>query len=666
MGNSSSACRTEAACQSPEARGLNKQPNPPTWPSTVQVFGPSTSASIISSAVWEAFSVNGGDGNHGQWSSNRYAFLFEPGTYDVDVPVGYYTQVLGLGTTPSEVKFTSGRGVYCEEGNSQPNYGALSTFWRGAENFQTDAGSMLWAVSQATALRRIVATNDISLSQNGGYSSGGFIGNSQVAKTVYAGSQQQFAARNCKVGWWSNGVWNTVFVGVEGAPTDSSAYTQVSEAPVIAEKPFISIDSGSGKYSLNVPAIKNDRVGTDYSTGTQIDFEMVYVASADKDTSATINAALANGLHVVLSAGIYNLDSALEIVHPNQVLLGIGIPTLVTTKGDACVKVRDVSGVRVAGMLLQAGSVKSETLLQWGTRASRASIGVLSDVYARVGGPADASQAQSTLMLEINMDKVILDNTWLWRADHTANGETYNGDLPCQVGAIINGDDFTAYGFKVEHCLTDQVQWNGDRGRTYMFQSELPYDVTGEYGTNGYCGYRVADNVQQHLGYGIGVYHFFRDHVVTCKSGICVPSHVEQGFQNAITVYLNGKGTIENVINSQGAATGPGRQMLSRTSTSAPTGVFTTWEAASTPEDTRMTGQSVVEKLSLPTATAEKPVKPLSLPTLLSCNDNAFNQCGGQHCSSKFLQCSSPVAGYSPILVGASPVVQQEQQPITA
>lgn len=52
------------------------------------------------------------------------------GKYTVDVPVGYYTQVLGLGAAPNDVTFATGKGVYCEEQDYSIG-GALSTFWRG-------------------------------------------------------------------------------------------------------------------------------------------------------------------------------------------------------------------------------------------------------------------------------------------------------------------------------------------------------------------------------------------------------------------------------------------------------------------------------------------------------------------------------------------------------
>ena len=145
----------------------NVQPNPPLWPHSVRVFGPTDKG--IGDAIASAYAVNGGHdpANHGQFSKQRFAFLFKPGEYDVDCPVGYYTQVLGLGKTPSDVTFSSPKGVYSQEQDFSSG-GALSTFWRSAENFKTTANykwyvgvGMLWAVSQAAPLRRIEVENEL-------------------------------------------------------------------------------------------------------------------------------------------------------------------------------------------------------------------------------------------------------------------------------------------------------------------------------------------------------------------------------------------------------------------------------------------------------------------------------------------------------------------------
>merc|ERR1719468_541088 len=380
-----------------------------------------------------------------------------------------------------------------------------------------------------------------------------------------SGSQQQYFLRNNEV-QWAGGVWDMVFVGTVGAPSshcgaDPAAgklpTVTVDSTPVVAEKPFISIDN-SGLYSLNVPAARTNSQGVDWSVGNQIGFEQVYVADAAHDTSATINAQLAVGMHVVLSPGIFNLDTPLLLSSPNQVLLGLGLATLVPTSGQPAIQVGNVDGVRVAGVLLEAGEQSSSALLVWGDglhTGSATNPGVLSDVFARVGGP-QCQGRQTERMIEINSGHIIGDDLWLWRADHCIGDVTVPPLAnPCQVGLVVNGDDVTMYGLAVEHTLQDLTQWNGERGETYFYQSELPYDVDQSYGDQKFVGYRVAQDVSMHHGFGVGVYHFFRDNTVVLESAISVPSSLESSMVSPLTVFLNGKGKIQHIINDKGAST---------------------------------------------------------------------------------------------------------------
>jgi hypothetical protein len=45
-----------------------------------------------------------------EFSKNRYALLFKPGHYKLDVRVDYYMQVLGLGQSPEDVVITAPSG----------------------------------------------------------------------------------------------------------------------------------------------------------------------------------------------------------------------------------------------------------------------------------------------------------------------------------------------------------------------------------------------------------------------------------------------------------------------------------------------------------------------------------------------------------------------------
>lgn len=560
--------------------GANAEPNPPVWPQSVQVFGPEDATSTIEAAVNAAYALNGGQPDHGQFSSHRFVFMFKPGSYNVEVPVGYYTQVLGLGTLPTEVIFTSSKGVYSQESNFAVNPGALCTFWRSAENFQTDATyswntnenqGMLWAASRAAALRRLVVSNDLDLYQFrkgdevAGFSSGGFLGNSVIRGKVSSGSQQQYLARNSQVDSWKDGVWNEVFVGTINAPAShcgmdqesgAKPFVTVDAAPLMAEKPFISIEP-TGKYNLNIPRVQQNYRGWNYDAVDTVGFEQVYVADASKDTAQSINAKLATGLHVVLSPGIYDLTEPIR-VSSNQVLLGLGLATLRAKSAQSAVQVEGC-GARLAGLLVAAGTAVASPLVHWekstGADCTSTNPGVMSDMYIRVGGPVAESSVQAEVMLQVDADSVVIDNSWLWRADHVESGQLVQWQNPCQVGAIINGNDVVAYGFKVEHSLTDQVQWNGQRGKVFMFQAEMPYEVTqATFGDKGYAGYRVSSLVTSHDAHGVGIYHYFRDAAVTVQSAIIAPTALEPNFVSPLSVFLNGKGTVLHILNDKGQA----------------------------------------------------------------------------------------------------------------
>ncbi len=91
-----------------------------------------------------------------------------------------------------------------------------------------------------------------------------------------------------------------------------------------------------------------------------------------------------------------------------------------------------------------------------------------------------------------------------------------------------------------------------------MFQSELPYDVK----SYPYSGYTVADDVETHVSYGAGVYHYFRDYNVTVQSAIACPTALESSFHDPLAVFLNGNGKCLHILNDKGPATskpaGPG------------------------------------------------------------------------------------------------------------
>ena len=183
---------------------------------------------------------------------------------------------------------------------------------------------------------------------------------------------------------------------------------------------------------------------------------------------------------------------------------------------------------------------------------------MLHDVFFRVGG---ACSGRASVNMRINSHNVIVDHTWIWRADHGAGvGWTTN---PSANGLVVNGANVTIYGLFVEHYQQYQVIWNGDGGRVYFYQSELPYDPpnqaswTSGAGTNGWASYKVANTVTSHEAWGLGIYSVFTNPNIFLTRGrsrrLTTPT---SGSTSMITVCIGGNGGITNVINNTGGATG--------------------------------------------------------------------------------------------------------------
>jgi hypothetical protein len=438
---------------------------------------------------------------------------------------------------------------------------------------------MMWAVSQGTGLRRLhlQGTLDLANFTAGNWSSGGFLADSKVDATISSMSQQQWLSRNDVWGNWSGGVWNMVFVGVSNPPTGTwpaNAFTTVTNTPLIAEKPYLYLDS-DGNYAVMVPAVRTNSAGTTWAAGptpgASVSIGQFYVAHSDTDTADSINAALNSGLNLILTPGVYQLSSSIVVARPDTIVLGLGYATLVPQTAAPALVVSDVDGVRVAGLVFDAGPVQTPALMQVGTAKSSISHSrdpiFLYDIFMRVGGTAAGTTISC---LEINANDVVGDNFWLWRADHgTGVGWTQN---PCANGLVVNGDRMTMYGLFVEHEQQYQTLWNGNWGRVYMYQSELPYDppTQGAWshdGVNGYASYKVADQVTSHQAYGIGVYAVFINCTnISCFNAIETPTDSQQvNMHNLITVYIGGNvsgggsSTLDHVINGAGATlAGPG------------------------------------------------------------------------------------------------------------
>ncbi|MET9015810.1 RICIN domain-containing protein [Streptomyces olivaceoviridis] len=528
--------------------------NPDLGPNVV-VFDPSMSSSTIQGKLDTIFKQQ----ETNQFGSQRYAVLFKPGAYNADVNVGFYTQVLGLGLTPDAV--TVNGAVHAEADWFQGN--ATQNFWRGAENLSVNptGGGDRWAVSQAAAYRRMHLRGNLAL-DDGGWSSGGYLADSKVDGQVNSGSQQQWLTRNSQLGSWTGSNWNMVFVGSQGVPATSfpnPPYTTVAQSPVTREKPFLYVD-GSGNYQVFVPSVRTNSTATSWAggspAGSSLPLSQFYVVKPGA-TAAQINAALAAGQNLLVTPGVYHLDQTLKVTRPDTVVLGLGLATFVPDNGVTAMSVADVDGVKIAGLLFDAGTTSSKTLVEVGPAGSTASHAAdptsLHDVYFRVGGAGVGKAATS---LVVNSDNVIGDHMWIWRADHGSGvGWTSN---TADTGLVVNGDDVTMYGLFVEHFQKYQTVWNGNGGRTYFFQNEMPYDPPNQAAwmngsTQGYAAYKVADSVTSHQAYGLGSYCYFNvNPSVTAARAIEAPNNPNVRFTSMVTVSLGGTGTISHVVNNTG------------------------------------------------------------------------------------------------------------------
>ena len=544
--------------------------NPDLGPN-VAVFDPSMSATTVQSKLTSVFNAQVSN----QFGNARYALLFKPGSYNVDANVGFFTQVAGLGLTPDQVTIN---GHVHVEADWWPDgsQNATQNFWRSAEGLSVTPGDGLdrWAVSQAAPYRRMHLRGNLALS-DGGWSSGGFIADSKIDGQIQSGSQQQFLTRTTQMGSWSGSNWNQVFVGDPGAPAQSfpsPPYTTVAAAPVIAEKPYLYVDS-AGAYQVFVPALRSNASGTTWASGTPAGTSLpigTFAVVKPGDTAATINAALAAGKNLLVTPGVYHLNQTLDVTRAGTVVLGLGLATLVPDGGVDAMHVADVDGVRVAGLLFDAGTTNSNILLRVGPAGSSASHAanptVLSDVFVRIGG---AIAGKATESVEINSNNVIGDHAWIWRADHGIDG-TFGWTInTARNGLIVNGQNVTFYGLFVEHYQQYQTIWNGNGGRTYFYQNEMPYDPPNQAAylngsTQGWAAYKVGDSVTSHEAWGLGSYCYFNvNPSVVNAHAFEVPAGSGVKFHDLVTVSLGGTGTISHVINNTGAAVNSAHQVTS-------------------------------------------------------------------------------------------------------
>ena len=541
--------------------------------------------------------------HYNQFGTDRYSFAFKPGSYVGADPmdIGYYTQVLGLGKVPTDTKL---RNVVVPAALSGNN--ATCNFWVGFENatiVDTDNNgddyySFHWAASQAAPARRLNVERRAVFDWYYGWASGGFVADTKFQKECGSASQQQYYYRNCEMGDRAFGVnWNHMIQGCTGTPLNTAGYvdlkkgngktnwnkrghnTIVDSTPVDREKPFLYFDEESDSYKVFVPALRKNSSGISWSEdnmgeGTSLSVDdCFYIANPDKDNAQTINEQLKIGKNIIFQPGIYHVNEPIQVTKSNTVLLGLGLATIVPDNADTAIKVSDVGGVSLAGLLIDAGE-HSDSLVQIGDEGCNKDHSdnpiLLHDIIYRVGGAKHKGTVDTCLV--INSNNTIIDHTWVWRADHGDNtGWTVN---TAKKGVEVNGDDVTAYGLFCEHFQEYDIIWRGERGSTYFLQNEKCYDpqdqdawMSHDGTKKGFAAYKVTDNVQEHYAVAMGIYDVFintNGASIYLDNAIEVPNKPGVLIENAVIVEIaNGSGPkvgINHVINNTtaGIRTGAG------------------------------------------------------------------------------------------------------------
>jgi hypothetical protein len=544
-----------------------------------------------------------------QFTGRRYALLFEPGTYGsaadpLVFQVGYYTEVAGLGSLPKNTVINGAVDVFndlCSGGSCN----ADDNFWRSLSNLTLnvhlpktapayapkpgdpdgagcDNSAEFWAVSQAAPLRRVIINGGVTFQDYcapNDFASGGFIADSQVTGKLAFDGNQQYLVRNSSIGGTTgcpNGLWNMVYSGVKGAPAQvftgqCQQNTVLSSSPVTEEEPFLYAGPGGG-FRVFVPAVRTRSSGTSWAGGSEagksLPLSSFFVASPATPVKA-INAGLAAGKNLVLTPGVYDLSEPITVGRANTVVLGQGFATLVPQRGNAALAVASDVGVKVSGLIIDAGHEKSPVLFSVGHSgtATAGNPDLISDVFFRIGG-AETATTSATVSLLDGAPHSVIDDVWAWRADH-GNRVGWTANVAA-TGVEVTGNDVTAYGLAVEHYQKSEVSWTGQGGTAVFFQNELPYDPPSQAAwrqsatEDGYPAFQVGAGVKTFTGYGMGSYVVFIDTSATLHdaAAFAAPKATGIAFHDVFGVWIAGSGGLNSVINGVGGpvtSTRPGK-----------------------------------------------------------------------------------------------------------
>ena len=156
----------------------------------VKVFAP---GDAVEQFAWNLYNTT----STAQFGSARHALLLKAGKYSAQIPVGFYTSLIGVGASARDVTVES---FYTLDDPQVGN--ACDNFWRSVEGLTATMTSqdITWAASQAAPLRRVHVLGSLTLSEEGPgthWSSGGFLADSIIEGSLKMGTQQQVSLASC-------------------------------------------------------------------------------------------------------------------------------------------------------------------------------------------------------------------------------------------------------------------------------------------------------------------------------------------------------------------------------------------------------------------------------------------------------------------------------------
>jgi hypothetical protein len=557
------------------------------FPPNVYIFRPEDDTTTTQKIIDDIFLTQGGTDpvNNGQNSKYNYAFLFMPGTYNLNIHIGFYTHVAGLGKTNNEVIINGGPRV--DNGSTDHTIGALNNFWRTCENMTVkplirlpgdNQVSMIYAVSQSCSLRSVNVNGILHLGAmeagGMGFASGGFMANCNIEYDLNMGSQQQFICRNTQYGSFPVALWNQVNVGCTSdnenkgccinttePQISSSTLTVVESTPRVMEKPYLAYDYEDG-FVVLCPGLSVNTKGNTSETFTTITKDNYRIVTDDIEVTELNGYLSASNIKcIIFSPGRYNIDSPIKL--NGQLLFGLGIPVLTSTKNNNI-----ITGYgNICGLIFDAGfsntGKREDNIL---VNLDNINASFLWDIICRVGGGDDNDNIyEVNTMLYIGGNNSILDNVWCWVADHYANNNEYVGweKAVCKIGVHVKGENVIAYGLFAEHTQYRNVLWEGDKGEVYMFQSEFNYFPPPKFNADDFVAYEVTQNVNKHTLKGGGAYSFFPSMppnnpipTTMALAGFKFADVTKIDYENLTTVFLNGYGGIRYVFYDQKGNTG--------------------------------------------------------------------------------------------------------------